>query len=266
MLSESNHKVNRKYIGFGLVIIFVVSAACSLTSVISRSVSSPGDSVDIVDDELAGGGGDGCFTIGKEFDEYWENTRLKDLSFKGKTCATGNLAAYRNCLKSRVLQEGMCIEEAEMACSQEYADLPVLFGGENARIPLDPTHSEAIESMGSMEVNDWGFVEGVLMYDLKDAHLCTIGVEADFKGELDDGTCSLKGEADLNFLYEGSACASVCNSGPDSDIPCPVTRSGRTTWQATITWDDTARKWIISGGVGCDDDESPGCVGFRGEE
>jgi hypothetical protein len=214
-----------------------------------------------VEDEL---NPEGCFTTGEQFDEYWEDTRLKDLFYEGKTCAAGNLAAYRNCLRGKVLQEGMCVEEAEMACSGEYADLPVLFGGGNARIPLDPTHNDAEGSMGFMEISDWGFGEGVLMYGLKDSHLCTIDIEVDFKGELDEQTCSLSGEASLNFLYEGSACASVCSSGPNS-IPCPVTRSGESTWQASVTWDDAANKWIISGGAGCGVDSSPGCVGFRGE-
>jgi len=267
MISDWNFKDEKILIRFSLILILLVSVACSMNNVISRSIVSPGDSVEAVEDELAGrGNSDGCFTTGEEFIDYWENTRLKDLALEGKTCAKGNLAAYRNCLNGKVLQEGMCIEEAEMACSQEYADLPTLFGGENARIPLDPNHSDAEESMGFMEVSGWGFAEGVLMFVLKDKHLCTIDIEADFKGELDDDTCIIGGEADLNFLYEGSACASVCSSGPDSDTPCPVTRSGRTTWEATLTWDDAAKKWIISGGVGCDDENSPGCVSFRGED
>jgi hypothetical protein len=159
----------------------------------------------------------------------------------------------------------MCIEEAEMVCSQAYADLPELFGGVTVRIPIDPIHDDAEDPVGFLEVSDWGYVEGVLMYDLKDAHLCTIGIEVDFGGEIDENSCSLGGEASLTFLYEGSACASVCSSGPNADTPCPVTHSGKSTWLASVDWDDLAKKWIISGGAGCDDENSPGCVGFRGE-
>ena len=248
----------------GLVLVLAVSAACSASNMVTKMFGSGGsidDRIQDVEDEL---NPEGCFTRGEQFDEYWENTKLPDLFYQGKTCATGNLAAYRNCLKGKVIQEGMCIEEAEMACSAEFADLPTFLGAEEERIPIDPTHSDAIEDTGYMDVDGLFGVEGLLWYDLKDAHLCTIGVEAYFRGGIYDDTCSLKGDAELNILYEGSACASVCSSGPDSDTPCPVTRSGRTTWQATVTWDDATKKWIISGGIGCEDENSPGCAGFRG--
>lgn len=263
--STQTPKTNRRLILLASLLLLVISAACSASNIVTKFFGSGGsveDRIQDVEDEL---NPEGCFTRGEQFDEYWES-RSKDLALEGKTCAAGDLAVYRNCLRGRVLQEGMCIDEAEMACSQENADLPVLFDGVNARIALDPTHSDAVDSMGFLEVSGWGFAEGVVMYDLKDAHLCTIGIEADLRGELDYETCAFSGEADLNFDYEGSACASVCGSGPDSDTPCPVTRSGESTWQATVTWDDAAKKWIIMGGAGCDDASSPGCVGFRGED
>jgi hypothetical protein len=242
----------------------MISAACSASNIVTKFFGSGGSiesRIEDVEEEL---NPEGCFTTEEQFAEYWEGTKMMELVFEGKTCATGNLAVYKNCLSGKVLQEGMCIEEAEMACSPEYAALPELFGGESARIPLFPIHSEAEDPVGFLEVSALGNGEGVLMYGLSDKHLCTIDIEVDFRGALVDDGCSLSGQANMTFLYQGSACAGVCSSGPNSN-PCPVTRSGESTWQASVNWDDGAKKWIISGGAGCDDESSPGCVGFRGE-
>jgi hypothetical protein len=88
-------------------------------------------------------------------------------------------------------------------------------------------------------------------------HVCTINVSGTFQGTYDRASCSMSGTAELTFIYDGVACASVCGSGPNSEVACPVTRSGGTTWEATLD------EGLIRGGIGGADCD-PGCVGFLG--
>jgi hypothetical protein len=125
-------------------------------------------------------------------------------------------------------------------------------------VSLTVLHSDAegvaaFLSLDSLSQN----VSGSISYTLKDKHLCTIGVEANFSGRFDNASCSMSGGAELNFSFDGVACASVCGSGPDSERPCPVAIGGETTWQATL------EDGLLTGGIGGDNCE-PGCVGFMG--
>jgi hypothetical protein len=253
---------NRNLRSLSMIMILFVSGACSLSSTIFRASGSPADSVEIVETQMAGGGdADGCYTTGDEFDEYWTSYMYSSLSSVGKTCDIGAVNDYQYCLRGKILGEGMCKEEAEMACKGEYAAIEPVFE-ENIRISLDPTHSEAEDETGYMDVDN-GNVSGLITYTMKDKHLCTINVKANFAGDFLTDGCTMSGKASLEILYDGTACASICGSGPDSQTPCPVTQTGETTWQATVTRDYDANIWVIQGGVGCGDND-PGCVGFQG--
>ena len=239
-------------------LIFIISAACSVSNIIEQLFASPfgiDERIENVEKELDP---EYCFTTGAEFEEFWTHSIYEGLAWSGRTCSTGAINAYKNCLKTNILQGGMCYAEAEGACQVEYESIPPNFPAGIAQFPLDATHSEAEDVMGLMELDEWGSVEGFLWLTLKDKHLCTIGVEANFQGEFDVDSCTMSGSALLDYLYEGTACASVCGSGPDSETPCPVTISGETTWEATL------ENGKLMGGVGGEDCD-PGCVGFWAE-
>jgi hypothetical protein len=101
-------------------------------------------------------------------------------------------------------------------------------------------------------------VSGNLSYLIKDMHVCTINVSGSFQGTIDNATCMMSGEGELTFVYDGVACPGVCGSGPNSEAACPVTISGGTTWEATM------KDGRLLGGIGCADQNAPGCVGFSG--
>ncbi len=241
-----------------VVLIFLISAACSATNAIQRVFGSGGGigkSVEIVEAELST---EDCFTSGDQFDEYWDQEILPDLISDRRNCSSGDVSVLKNCLKSQVLQGGKCIAEAQAACQVEFEAIPLNFPQGTARLPLTVAHSDAEEKIAFMDIQGYGdYAEGMISYILKDAHLCTIEVEANFQAVFNDSTCSLEGTAMLEMIYEGAACASVCSSGPNS-IPCPVTRSGEVPIQATL---DNGK---LLGGIGGEDCD-PGCIGFSAE-
>ena len=195
-----------------------------------------------------------CVATGAEFDRYWEDTIYPDLVRNSRNCSSGDVSAYKNCLKDQMVRGELCFEEAYAACEVDYQAIPRNISGS---ISLDINHSDAENVVASILISsETDFVSGSLSYTLKDMHVCTISVSGTFQGTYDRASCSMSGNGELTFIYDGVACASVCGSGPDSEVACPVTVSGGTTWEATL--DDGLLRGAI-GGADCD----PGCVGFR---
>jgi hypothetical protein len=194
-----------------------------------------------------------CQATGGEFDSLWEESIYPGLVGDNCNCSSGDVNVYKNCLKDLMVREGECYEDARLACEGAYQDIPQNISG---TIGLDVLHSEAENVNASIVISsESDAVSGSLSYVLKDAHLCTINVSSTFRGTYDLARCEMSGSAELTFIYDGVACASVCGSSPNSEASCPVTRSGSTTWQATVD------EGVLRGGIGgenCD----PGCVGF----
>ena len=200
--------------------------------------------------------GDDCLLTGEEFEAFWEESVYPDLVRNSRSCSPGSVSIYKNCLKTAMISGEDCFPEAQAVCQADYGNIPANPSG---NISLDIMHSEAESVAASILVSsETDSVSGNVSYVLKDRHLCTITVSGTFQGAFEEASCAMSGTAQLTFVYDGTACASVCGSGPASEVSCPVTRSGGTTWQATVN------TGVISGGIGCDDPDSPGCVGFRG--
>ncbi len=197
-----------------------------------------------------------CQSTGGEFDSFWEENIYPGLVGDNRNCSSGDVNVYKNCLKDLMVRGERCYEDALLACEAAYQDIPQNISG---TIGLDVLHSEAENVNASIIISsESDAVSGSLSYSLKDAHLCTITISGTFQGTYDVARCSMSGNGELTFIYDGVACASVCGSGPNSEVACPVTRSGGTTWEATL--DDG----VLTGGIGGADCD-PGCVGFRGE-
>jgi len=201
-------------------------------------------------------GQEGCGASGEEFDRFWDETIYPDLVRDSRNCSSGDVNAYKNCLKDQMVRNELCFEDASAVCEVDYKAIPSNITGS---ISLDINHSEAENVDASILISsETDSVSGSLSYTLKDAHLCTINVSGTFRGTYDAAHCAISGNAELTFIYDGVACASVCGSGPDSEVACPVTRNGGTTWEGAIEGDS------IWGAIGCEDENSPGCVSFRG--
>ena len=201
-------------------------------------------------------GQEGCVATGTEFQQFWDDSIYPELVNNSRNCSSGDVSAYRNCLNDQMVRGELCFEEAFIACEADYKAIPNNITGS---ISLDINHSEAENVQGLILISsETDSVSGSINYILKDMHVCTINISGSFQGTYDRASCSISGNGELTYIYEGAACASVCGSGPNSETACPVTISGGATWEASVEGD------TITGGIGCDDENSPGCVGFRG--
>ena len=161
---------------------------------------------------------------------YWEEVVQPQLIAEGRVCQPTAIAMYKSCLQDQGVQ-GVCQEEALMACEHLYRSIPRTETGGTVTQKLTVTHSEAQNIAASLVYNGSGGsgVRGNIKYILKDRHLCTIKVTSTLSGSFDLHTCTLSGTAQVTEVFEGRACASVCSEGS-----CPVTRSASVPWQATL--------------------------------
>jgi len=161
---------------------------------------------------------------------YWEEVVQPQLIAEGRVCQQTAIAMYKSCLQDQRVQ-GVCQEEALMACEHLYRAIPRTETGGPVTKGVIVMHSEAQNVAGSLVYNASGGsgVRGKISYILQDRHLCTIRITSTLSGTLDVDTCTLRGTAQVTEVYEGTACASVCSGGS-----CPVTRSATVPWQATL--------------------------------
>ena len=160
---------------------------------------------------------------------YWEEVVQPQLIAEGRACQRTAIAMYKSCLQDQGVQ-GVCQEEALIACEHLYRAIPRTETGGPVTKKVTVMHSEAQNVAGSLVYNaSGGGVSGNISYILQDRHLCTIRITSTLSGTLDVETCTLSGTAQVTEVYEGTACASVCSDGS-----CPVTRSATVPWQATL--------------------------------
>ncbi|MGD2254053.1 MAG: hypothetical protein PVF70_14165, partial [Anaerolineales bacterium] len=178
------------------------------------------------------------------------------LVVEGRNCQVDAIASYFGCLFERAW-DGLPQAEAELACQDLYDAIPpndaggtVTIFGEVLVGGADPN------SVMISYPSAGGSVEGDMYYILyEQTHQCTIKISAQVVGSYSRNTCTMRGTAEIQIVYEGGVCVDVCGPSEASPGPCPVTISGSTTFQATL------ENGELRGAVG-DVDCDPHCFGF----
>jgi hypothetical protein len=265
-----NHKV--KQIVLVLNLLMFTSLACSMAPLIQRRANRESDSLleevplpgEIYEEVMRD---EDCPGTSEEFESFWENQIYPDLIFSNRNCSPAEVTDYKYCMRSHMIDDE-CYGDAVFKCEAYWNAIPTTLGlnGIQGQASMDVTHSEAenVDAIISFD-SGGGPVEGSLSYVLKDSHLCTIKISGTFQGSFDSASCGMNGNGELKYVYDGQACASICGSGPNSETECPVTVSGGTNWQAEVIRDYDNEIWLIQGGIGCGDNNAPGCVGFLAE-
>jgi len=223
---------------------------------VAGDVGEPVDEIQVQPVPGEGSGEESCLINGQEFESFWQENIYPALVRESRNCNIGDVNDYKYCLRDQMVNEEECYPEAQAACNDVYRNIPRNLSG---TIPLDIGHSEAEGVAASILLStESDAVTGNLRYVMNDMNKCTITVTGSFQGTVDKPLCTMSGNGKLTFTYNGTACASVCSSGPNSEAACPVTVSGGATWQASI------KNGELVGGIGCGDSSAPGCVGFSG--
>ncbi|MGB2894622.1 MAG: hypothetical protein WBB65_00485 [Anaerolineales bacterium] len=191
------------------------------------------------------------------FDEVWQDTEVL-LVLEGKNCQKTAIVELKSCLLDKAAS-GTSAEDAINACEPIFNAIPkndaggsVSMTGQSYFLDANPNEvTITYPSAGGEVVGQVNFQR----YD--DVFGCTYTLTTTkFVGQYDQATCTMRGEAMSELLFEGY-CVSVCGSGPFSTLPsCPVTLNRTTVWEARL------EDGILSGDVG-DQDCDRGCFSFR---
>jgi len=204
--------------------------------------------VDICDEEEEvtttedeNGQGD-CTSDGRWLDEYWDDVVIPRLVEDVKNCQPKAAGAFRTCLQEQAYA-GACPDDAADACYAHYESIPKNDSG--GSVSLSPTifHGGAESVSTSLTYSSGGgAVTGQFFFTIYDSvNVCTITVSSTVVGNYDQFACSMSGTAQLEAIYEGYACPSVC--GPSTGA-CPKT------FQSEVPWDATLKDGELFGGVG----------------
>jgi len=189
------------------------------------------------------------------FDETWIDLEVV-LIVEGKNCQVSALRELRGCLWEKALN-GVCKDEAVQACQNLFNAIPPNDAGGSVTMTgqsvfLDATPNEATITYPSLGGKATGRIH-FQRYD--DVFGCTYTVTTEVVGQYDPKTCTMRGEATSELIYQGY-CVSVCGSGPSSPTSCPVTMNRTTVWEATL------EDGVLNGAVG-DESCDRGCYTFR---
>ncbi len=187
-------------------------------------------------------------------DELWNGAVLPKLEEENKLCQTKAASRYYGCLQEQAFA-GFCLEDAVELCHSYYEAIPPNDSG--GSVTLSPTilHGAAESVSTSLTYSSGGgAVTGQFFFTIYDSvNVCTITVSSTVVGSYDQSTCSMSGTAQLEAIYDGYACPSVC--GPSTGA-CPKT------FQSEVPWDATLKDGELYGGVGGEIDVE-GDFGFR---
>lgn len=216
--------------------------------------------VDICDEEKEvtttedeDGQGD-CTSDGRWLDEYWDDVVIPRLVEDVKNCQPKAAGPFRTCLQEQAYA-GACPDDAADACYAHYESIPKNDSG--GSVTLLPTifHGGAESVSTSLTYSSGGgAVTGQFFFTIYDSvNVCTITVSSTVVGNYDQFACSMSGTAQLEAIYDGYACPSVC--GPSTGA-CPKT------FQSEVPWDATLKDGELFGGVGGEINVE-GSFGFR---
>jgi len=175
-------------------------------------------------------------------DLFWDGAVLPKLEEENKLCQPKAASRYYGCLQEQAFA-GFCPEDAVELCHPYYEAIPPNDSG--GSVILSPTilHGAAESVSTSLTYSSGGgAVTGQFFFTIYDSvSMCTITVSSTVVGSYDPSACSMSGTAQLEAIYEGTACPSIC--GPSTGA-CPKT------FQSEVPWDATLNDGELYGGVG----------------
>jgi hypothetical protein len=175
-------------------------------------------------------------------DEFWNGAVLPNLEEENKLCQTKAASRYYSCLQEQAFA-GFCPEDAVELCHSYYEAIPPNDSG--GSVTLSPTilHGAAESVSTSLTYSSGGgAVAGQFFFTIYDSvSVCTVTVSSTVVGSYDQSACSMSGTAQLEAIYDGYACPSVC--GPSTGA-CPKT------FQSEVPWNATLKDGELFGGVG----------------
>ncbi len=190
------------------------------------------------------------------FNEAWTDLEVV-LIVEGKNCQVSAVRELRGCLWDKALN-GVCKDEAIPACQKLFDAIPQNDAGGSVTMAGRTDFGDAVPNDVTITYpSSGGKVTGRIHFQrYSDVFGCTYTVTTEVVGQYDLKTCTMRGEATSELLYQGY-CVNVCGSGPFSTMPsCPVTFNVTTEWEATIADGD------LRGAVG-DQACERGCYSFR---
>ena len=210
--------------------------------------------------EVAAESQDGSQLDNKDwFDELWRNIE-ELLVADSKNCQKTAIGALRSCLLDKAAS-GESAEDAFNACEHLMKAIPKNDAGGSVNMTgqtelLDAVPNEVTITYPSAGGGVTGDIHLQRVFDVTG---CTYTLTTKLAGQYDPSTCTMKGEATSELLYEGY-CVSTCGSGESFDVSpttCPVTLKVTTVWEATL------EDGVLRGAVG-DQSCERGCIGgFR---
>lgn len=189
------------------------------------------------------------------FNETWADLEVV-LVVEGKNCQVSAVRELRGCLWDKALN-GVCKDEAVPACQKLFDAIPPNDAGGSVTMTGQSIFLDAVPNEATITYpSSGGKVTGRIHFQrYDDVFGCTYTVTTEVVGQYDLKTCTMRGEATSELLYQGY-CVSVCGSGPASPTSCPVTMNRTTVWEATL------EDGFLYGTVG-DESCDRGCYTFR---
>jgi hypothetical protein len=168
------------------------------------------------------------------FEEVWGDMQ-ELLKAEGRFCQRTAVNNLGSCLYQKS-NERVSAEEGIKACESLYKAIPKNDAGGSVSLQgvtyygdADPNQVNiTYPSVGGSVTGDVHFVRH------SDVFGCTYTLKATLSGEYDPDTCKMSGTTDIEMLYEGDVCVSVCGSAPDSPTSCPETFNRTWGWEATL--------------------------------
>ncbi len=168
------------------------------------------------------------------FEEVWNDMEVL-LKVEGRYCQKTAVTELRECLYLKS-HEGVSADEGIDACDSLYKAIPkndaggtVSLTGITYYVDGDPNEVNITYPSGGGAVT--GNVSLVRYFDVTG---CTYTLKATLEGQYDPDTCKMQGSTDIEMLYEGALCVSVCGIAPDSPTGCPVTFDRTWGWEARL--------------------------------
>jgi len=187
-------------------------------------------------------------------DSYWNGAVLPKLEEENKLCQATAASRYYDCLQEQAFA-GFCLEDAVDLCDPYYEAIPPNDSG--GSVTLSPTiiHGAAESVSTSLTYSSGGgAVTGQFFFTIYDSvSMCTITISSTVVGSYDPSACYMSGAAQLEAIFEGIACPSIC--GPSTGA-CPKT------FQSEVPWNATLDDGELYGGVGIEID-AKGIFGFQ---
>lgn len=177
------------------------------------------------------------------FDEVWRD--MEALLVLGRqNCQKTAIVELRRCLLDHAAS-GTSAEDAINACEAIMNAIPKNDAGGSVTMTGQVIFGDAVPNEATIAyLSSGGEAKGNIYFQrYDDVFGCTFTTTTTLVGQYDPETCTMRGQATSEFLYEGY-CVSVCGPAPSFPTSCPVTISRTCVWEATL------EDGVLSGTIG----------------